>query len=91
MCPVRVCSDHLAILANHLLLRNLSLSLSRSTPTHRHGHDHLSTDESGHAKVLKSYRDEDGDLAYDVKYIVGGRKVKCIWAQFVLPPQFNDE
>jgi len=39
--------------------------------------------EAGVAKVLKSYRDEDGGLLYDVKYVVGGRTAKRVKATFV--------
>jgi len=42
----------------------------------------FSSDESGFAKVLKSYCDEDGDWVYDIKYIIG-RKAKGVLAQFV--------
>ena len=49
-----------------------------------HGWSGVNNPEGG-AWVEKSYNDEDGDLVYDVKYIVGGFRKKAILARYVRP------
>ena len=45
--------------------------------------------EGGFARILKAYEDEEEDIVYDIKYIVGGYKKKAVMEEYLEPHSFD--